>query len=537
MPSGGDSSPVDLFVIGGGINGCGIARDAAGRGLTVELAERSDLAAATSSASTKLFHGGLRYLEYFEFRLVREALIERETLLRAMPHISWPMRFVLPYHRDMRFEADTPTSKLLNTVMPWMKGRRPAWLIRLGLFMYDHLGGRRILPGTRSLDLRADPAGAPLKDRFEKAFEYSDCWIEDSRLVVLNARDAAERGARIRTRTEVTSAHVEGGLWHVETRDRETGETRMTPARMLVNAGGPWVENVIRHTLRINSAEGVRLVRGSHIVTRRLFDHDKCYFFQGTDGRIIFAIPYETDFTLIGTTDADHDDVSRPPECTPEEAQYLCDFASDYFKRPVTRDDIVWTFSGVRPLYDDGAKSATAATRDYVLSMDDGAGAPLLNVFGGKITTYRRLAEAALARIDGAIGGAGAAWTAGVPLPGGDFAVDAVDRMIDDLRGCYPFLTDFWARRLVRAYGAEAREILGDAQSAEDLGDAFGATLTAREIAWLIDREFVRTAEDVVWRRSRLGLRMTDEEIAALDTWIGKNRDGEPGRTAAAAGA
>ena len=305
------SDVVDLFVIGGGINGCGIARDAAGRGLSVELAEMNDLASATSSASTKLFHGGLRYLEYFEIRLVREALIERETLLKAMPHISWPMRFVLPYHKDMRFEGSTPTSKILNVVMPWMKGRRPAWLIRFGLFLYDNLGGRQILKGTTSLNLAGTPEGTPLQDRFETAYEYSDCWIEDSRLVVLNARDAQARGARINVRTKVVAAQQVDGLWHVTLEDTDTKERRDVRARLLVNAGGPWVEDVIRNQVRVNATEGVRLVRGSHIVTRKLYDHDKCYFFQGTDGRIIFMIPYETVFTLIGTTDAEHDDESK----------------------------------------------------------------------------------------------------------------------------------------------------------------------------------------------------------------------------------
>ena len=392
-------SEVDLFVVGGGINGCGIARDAAGRGLSVALAEMNDLASATSSASTKLFHGGLRYLEFFEVRLVREALKERETLLRAMPHISWPMRFVLPYHKDMRFEVNTPTSKILSLVMPWMRGRRPAWLIRFGLFLYDHLGGRKILPGTKTVDLAADPVGKPLQNRFAKAYEYSDCWIEDSRLVVLNARDAQARGAQIMTRTKVVSAERVDGVWHITTEDQSTKETQLTVARMLVNAGGPWVEEIIRNTARINSSEGVRLVRGSHIVTRKLFDHDKCYFFQGEDGRIIFAIPYETDFTLIGTTDADHEDASVKPQCTEAEADYLRAFASNYFKKPIPKDDIVWSYSGVRPLYDDGASSATAATRDYVLKVNqDGEAAPLLNIFGGKITTYRKLAESALRR-------------------------------------------------------------------------------------------------------------------------------------------
>ncbi len=514
-------SEVDLFVIGGGINGCGIARDAAGRGLSVALAEMNDLASATSSASTKLFHGGLRYLEFFEVRLVREALKERETLLRAMPHISWPMRFVLPYHKDMRFEGNTPTSRILSLVMPWMRGRRPAWLIRIGLFLYDNLGGRKILPGTTTVDLTADPVGQPLQDRFTKAYEYSDCWVEDSRLVVLNARDAQARGARIMTRTKVVSAERVDDVWHITTEDQSTQETRVTVARMLVNAGGPWVEDIIRNTVRINSYEGVRLVRGSHIVTRKLFDHDKCYFFQGEDGRIIFAIPYETDFTLIGTTDSDHEDASIKPECSEAEADYLRTFASSYFKKPITKDDVVWTYSGVRPLYDDGASSATAATRDYVLKVNQADGsAPLLNIFGGKITTYRKLAESALAKITPFFPKAGPEWTAGVSLPGGDFPVDGVAPLIQELRKNYPFLDDFWARRLVSAYGTDARLILGGAKSTEDMGKGFAATLTEHEIAWLMKKEYARTAEDVVWRRSRLGLRMSKTEIAELDAWM-----------------
>ncbi|WP_208347709.1 glycerol-3-phosphate dehydrogenase [Pseudaestuariivita rosea] len=524
MDQPSETDIVDLFIIGGGINGCGIARDAAGRGLSVRLAEMKDLAWATSSSSTKLFHGGLRYLEYFEFRLVREALIEREVLLRAMPHISWPMRFVLPYHKDMRFESATPTSKLLTIFMPWMKGRRPAWLIRLGLFLYDNLGGRKILPGTTTLSLKGQPEGAPLQDRFEKAFEYSDCWVEDSRLVVLNARDAEARGAQIMTRTSVLSAAREGDLWTITTQNTETGETETHRARMIVNAGGPWVGDIIQTKIRVNSTEGVRLVRGSHIVTRKLFDHGKCYFFQGTDGRIIFAIPYETDFTLIGTTDAEHDDPSSPAECTDEERDYLLDFANQYFKQQLGADDVVWTYSGVRPLYDDGASSATAATRDYTLKVDDSGGAPILNVFGGKITTYRRLAESALEKISKHLPHAKGPWTAGAPLPGGDFPVDGFDTLVSDLKRTHPFLTDVWARRLIRAYGTEARHVLGDAKGASDLGQDFGGTLTAREVRWLIDKEYARTAEDVVWRRNKLGLRLSEEEIATLQAWIKDRR-------------
>lgn len=514
----------DLLVIGGGINGCGIARDAAGRGYSVGLVEMNDLASATSSASTKLFHGGLRYLEYLEVRLVREALIERETLLRAMPHISWPMRFVLPYYAGMRFDSSTPVSRFLGLLMPWMKGRRPAWLIRMGLFLYDNLGGRKLLPGTRSLDLGTATEGAGLKPVFQKAYEYSDCWIEDARLVVLNARDAEARGATIMTRRKVISAHVQNDIWHLDVEDTVTGETRQLTARMVVNAAGPWVGDVLHGTLKSNSAEGVRLVRGSHIVTKRLFEHDKCYFFQGTDGRIIFAIPYETDFTLIGTTDAEHADPSIKPECTEEEKNYLIEFVNQYIADPISASDVVWTYSGVRPLYDDGARSATAATRDYVLKVDQSRGAPALNIFGGKITTYRRLAESALEHIQNSLTGRKAPWTAGVPLPGGDFPVDGFDTLVTTLQQQYPFLTSRWATRLVRAYGTEAQLLLADATSVADLGQDFGATLMEREVLWLMENEYARRAEDIVWRRSKLGLRFSADQIAVLDQWM-QHRD------------
>ncbi len=494
-----DAGIFDLAIIGGGINGCGIARDAAGRGLSVLLCEQGDLAQATSSASTKLFHGGLRYLEFYEFRLVREALIERETLLRAMPHISWPLRFVLPHH----------------------KGLRPAWLLRLGLFIYDHLGGRRMLPPTRTLDLAADPAGAPLKKGFRKAFEYSDCWVEDSRLVVLNARDAAANGATILTRTRCESAGRQDGLWEVRLCDTVTGAVRTIRARGLVNAAGPWVEEVIRARLGADSPARIRLVRGSHIVTRRLFEHDRPYIFQQSDGRIVFAIPYETDFTLIGTTDADHRGDPGAATCTPGEADYLRRAVNGYFRREVRPEDVVWTYAGVRPLFDDGASSATQATRDYVLKVSDEAGkAPLLNVFGGKITTYRRLAEAALARLAPWFPQMTGAWTAGAPLPGGDFPVDGVPALVARLRAAHPFLDERFARRLVRAYGTEAADLLAGAAGAEDLGRCFGWNLTAREVAWLTDREWARTADDVLWRRSKLGLRLSADEAQALEAWM-----------------
>lgn len=520
MEATGRTDVFDVFVIGGGINGCGIARDASGRGMSVALAEMNDLASATSSASTKLFHGGLRYLEFFEFRLVREALIEREVLLNAMPHIAWPMRFVLPFHQDMRFETDTPTSRLLSVAMPWMKGRRPAWLIRLGLFLYDNLGGRQILPGTRTLRLKDSREGQPLQARFEKAFEYSDCWVDDSRLVSLNARDARDRGAMVMTRTKVISAERREAHWDITTEHSRSGARRTWHARTLVNAGGPWVESIVSGVTRINSSERVRLVRGSHIVTRKLYDHDKCYFFQGVDGRIVFSIPYENDFTLIGTTDVEHSELRDVPVCTDEERDYLLDFASNYFENPVTADDVVWTYSGVRPLYDDGASSATAATRDYVLSLDADGGAPVLNVFGGKITTYRRLAENAVEKLQPALGNSAPAWTAGVPLAGGDFAVSEFDRLVNDLQSMAVWLDQKTVRRLVRAYGTEASVLVGDAKSEKDLGLHFGAGLFEAEVRWLIEHEFAGSAEDVLWRRSKLGLRLDSAAEQKLQRWI-----------------
>ena len=371
-------APFDIAVIGGGINGCGIARDAAGRGLSVYLCEKDDLASGTSSASTKLIHGGLRYLEYYEFRLVREALKEREILLRAAPHIIWPLRFVLPHHR----------------------GLRPAWLIRLGLLFYDNLGGRQLLPGTKRLDLATDEAGKPLKPEFRLAFEYSDCWVEDARLVVLNAMDAAARGAVIETRTEAVSAERRDGNWIVAVRDRRDGRQREVVAKVLINAAGPWVGEVVTNRLGLPLDAPVRLVKGSHIVVPRLFSHSRAYFFQNADGRIFFAIPYERDFTLIGTTDLDYSGELGSAAITDDEIDYLCNAASGYFRKPVRPADVVWTYAGVRPLYDDGASEAQAATRDYVLTVEGGGDEPpVLNIYGGKITTYRRLAEAALAKL------------------------------------------------------------------------------------------------------------------------------------------
>lgn len=517
----------DLFVIGGGINGCGIARDAAGRGMSVCLAEAADLAQATSSASTKLFHGGLRYLEYFDFRLVRESLIERDRLLRAMPHISRPMRFVLPCHDDMRFVGGTPAARLLGALLPWMRGRRPDWVIGLGLWMYDRLGGRGSLPRSIAVRLDNTPEGAPLGARFRRGFEYSDGWVDDARLVALCARDAAERGGRILTRSRVVAARREAGHWVVTVRGAD-GQTRDCRARALVNAAGPWVGEILHDVIHADSTEHVRLVRGSHIVTRRLYDHDKCYFLQGGDGRIIFVIPYEGDFTLIGTTEADHPDPDAAAVCTQEEQAYLCAFASEYFARPVTSDDIVWTYSGVRPLYDDGAASATAATRDYVLKLDEAA-APLLTVFGGKITTFRRLAENAVEKLGGHFPAMGPAWTAGASLPGGGFALGGCAALTGDLRRAYPFLDLPWAQRLVRAYGTDAFVMLGAARGAGDLGQDFGATLSACEVRWLMAHEFAVCAEDVLWRRSKLGLRMSAAQVRALEAWMRANGPGAGG--------
>ncbi|MDK1493423.1 glycerol-3-phosphate dehydrogenase [Sinorhizobium sp. 7-81] len=490
----------DVFVIGGGINGCGIARDAVGRGYSVALAEMKDFASGTSSGSTKLIHGGLRYLEYYEFRLVREALMEREVLWAMAPHVIWPMRFVLPFHKG---------------------GLRPAWLIRLGLFLYDHIGGRKLLPATRTLDMTRDPAGAPLKRLFTKAFEYSDGWVNDARLVVLNARDAADRGARVMPSTRVVSARRKDGHWTIETENMVAGGRQSFRARMLVNATGPWVDRVLADTIGKKDVHNVRLVQGSHIVVKKKFEDPRAYFFQNPDGRIIFAIPYENDFTLIGTTD--HDFIGDPTGARINDAEidYLCKAASEYFTDPVTRDDIVWTYSAVRPLFDDGASKAQEATRDYVLRLDGEPGqAPLLNVFGGKLTTYRRLGESALEKIGEAIGVKGSKWTAGSSLPGGDFPATGYDAEVASLKARYPFLANSHARRLVRLYGTRAARLLGKAASEADLGRRFGADLYEAEVNWLIEQEWARRAEDVLWRRTKLGLKLSPAEAAELEEYM-----------------
>ncbi len=495
----------DVFVIGGGVNGCAIARDAAGRGYSVFLAEMDDLASGTSSAATKLVHGGLRYLEYYEFRLVHEALAEREILWTMAPHIIWPMRFVLPHH----------------------KGLRPAWLLRLGLFIYDHLGARKLLPPTRTLDLSKDALGRPLKDGYARAFEYSDCWVDDARLVALLARDAANRGAIIQTRTKVTGATRENGIWTIRLEDTQTKLRGTVRARLLVNAAGPWVDGVLREALGQGRADNVRLVKGSHIVVRKLFDHPNAYFFQNADGRIIFAIPYERDFTLIGTTDEEFVGDPRAASISDAETDYLLAAATEYFERPVTRADIAWSYSGVRPLYNDHKSKAQEATRDYVITAEgDKASGALVNVFGGKLTTHRRLAEEVLHRIEGILGERGKPWTRSSKLPGGDFGPKEFDQLLERLNGQYPNLTDRYLRRLARQYGTEAKTVLGDAARMSDLGELFGADLTQREVEYLIEREWARTADDILWRRTKLGLRMTSGDRTRLETYLRTRKTG-----------
>ena len=492
------TAPVDVFVIGGGINGCGIVRDAVGRGFSVMLAEMNDLASGTSSKATKLIHGGLRYLEYYEFRLVREALGEREIVWRNAPHIVHPLRFVLPY----------------------AKGLRPAWMLRTGLFIYDHLGGRETLPATATVDLASGAAGQPLKPLFSKGFEYSDCWVDDARLVVLNARDAADRGAIVRTRCPVVGATAENGLWRVRMRDARTGEESETTARLIVNAAGPWVDRVLQGPLAHKAPHHVRLVQGSHIVVPRLYEHDRCYIFQNADGRIVFAIPYENDFTLIGTTDRDYEGDPAEVAITNEEIVYLCAAANEYFRHEITPADGVWACSGVRPLYDDHATAAQEATRDYVLHDETIDGAPLISIFGGKITTYRRLAEAVLGKIGDRIGARGAPWTENAPLPGGEFENGDLAAFTRDLMQRKPFLPAPLAQRLARSYGTRALDLLGEARALDDLGRDFGAGLTAAEIDYLAAREWAETAEDILWRRTKLGLHGAADHAAQIETYL-----------------
>lgn len=484
----------DILIIGGGINGAGIARDAAGRGLSVLLCEKDDLAAHTSSASTKLIHGGLRYLEQYDFALVRKALKEREVLLNAAPHIIWPLRFVLPHHKALR----------------------PAWLIRLGLFLYDHIGGRKKLPATRTLSRKSSQVFAPLKGQFVKGFEYSDCWVEDSRLVVLNAMDAAERGADIRTRTECQSLTRHDDHWTANLRDQNGAVTEVA-AKTVINAAGPWVDAVDGFAGLTRNAPQVRLVKGSHIIVPKLFDDERCFIFQASDGRIVFAIPYEQGrFTLIGTTDLAFEGDLDAVAAAPDEVSYLCALANEYFTQQISPDDVISTYSGVRPLYEDQTADASSVTRDYVLKSNAADGAPIVSVVGGKITTYRKLSEDVLACLSDAFPALPASWTAATPLPGGDLPEADFDAFERACAAQYPWLDAGLRHRLARTYGTRLHRLLQDAASLSDLGSHFGAGLYQRELDYLIAHEFALDVDDIVWRRTKLGLHMTDLELDHL---------------------
>ena len=488
----------DLFVAGGGVNGCGVARDAAGRGFSVLLCEMDDLGAWTSSASTKLIHGGLRYLGQYRFRMVREALAEREALWRNAPHLIRPMRFVLPHHR----------------------GLRPAWLLRLGLLLYDRIGGRTRLPGARALDLSKNPAGQPLKSHFRRGFEYSDCTVDDSRLVVVNARDAADRGASMRTRTKLKTARAVGGAWEIVTEDTETGREEVTTASLVVNATGPWADSALSSGAPGDGPKRLRLVKGSHVVFPRLFEHDRSYLFQGDDGRVVFAIPYQRGYTLVGTTDVDYHGDPADVSVGPEEVAYLCQALNRYLERPVRPGDVAWSYAGLRPIYDDGADAAQDASRDYVLRHDDEAGAPVVHVYGGKITTYRRLAEDVMRLVEDRLGRRGPPWTKDAPLPGGDFGVEGFPGLLADASAKYPFLRPQQLERMLSAYGTMVEDVVGDAASSEEMGEDLGLGLTEREVDYLRRREWARTADDILWRRTKLGLRFSDEQALRLAEWM-----------------
>ena len=489
---------VDLLVVGGGINGVGIARDAAGRGLSVVLCEKDDLAQGTSSRSGKLIHGGLRYLEYYEFRLVREALIEREVLLRAAPHIIWPLRFVLPHSRK----------------------QRPAWMISLGLLLYDHLGGRKLLRKSRRLDLTRELAGKALKPEFRKGFEYSDCWVDDARLVVLNALDAAARGARILTREALVTARREGGIWRAELRD-EAGAIARVSARAIVNAAGPWVEDVLRHNAGLNSGHRVRLVKGSHIVVPKFWDGPQAYLFQNDDRRVIFVNPYQGDLCLIGTTDIPYSGDADGVAASEDEISYLLRAVNRYCVRQLARVDVIHSFSGVRPLFDDNAEDPSAVTRDYVFELNDVDGAlPILSVFGGKITTFRKLSEHALEKLKPYFRNMSGPWTARAALPGGDIAEADFDAFAAHLRRDYTALPRDVVDHYARLYGTRARRLLDGARTADDLGRHFGGALYQREAEFLQREEWASSADDILERRTKHGLHLTPEQRQTFKDWI-----------------
>jgi len=475
----------DILVIGGGINGVGIARDAAGRGLSVVLCEKDDLAQHTSSASTKLIHGGLRYLEYYDFLLVRHALQERELLLKSAPHIIWPLRFLLPHHSDLR----------------------PRWLIRLGLFLYDHIGGRKLLPGSWGVELSKHVGGGPLKPEFSYAFEYSDCWVQDARLVVLNARDAQQRGAQILTRTKCTALERQKDHWIVTLEDGRNNQVTKMQVRAVVNASGPWVKQTLDLDVTTHTENDVRLVKGSHIVVPRMFDHDYPYIFQHADGRVMFAIPYERDFTLLGTTDIEVSDDPNSVVIEEAEIAYIIDAINKYFKKPVKREDVIWSYSGVRPLFDDESKNASKVTRDYVLQLDDN-GPPVLSVFGGKITTFRKLSEQVVDMLKQPMAFRTPAWTATATLPGGDIGNTDFAAFQTACGVQYPWLEEDLLFDYTRNYGSEIDLLLKGCATMQDLGEDFSGGLFEVEVNYLNTIEWAETAEDILWRRSKKGLRV-----------------------------
>jgi glycerol-3-phosphate dehydrogenase len=495
--AGGDA-PYDLLIIGGGINGAGIARDAAGRGLSVCLVEQDDLAAHTSSASTKLIHGGLRYLEHGELRLVREALAERERLLAIAPHIVRPLRFVLPY----------------------VDGLRPRWLLRLGLFVYDHAGGREKLAASAGTRLAGTPLGEPLREGITDGFEYSDCAVDDSRLVVLNAMDAAERGTTILTRTRLVAAAVHDAVWHI-TCEARSGAQRVLHARTLVNASGSWVNQVL-DTLAVDPRKQLRLVKGSHLVLKRQYSGEHAYLMQSPDNRVVFAIPWEG-FTLVGTTDMPFVGDPARVEIDPGERDYLLECLNHFLRKPASAADIIGTYAGVRGLYDDGsAKAAQQVSRDYHLELQRCSGAPVLSVYGGKITTYRRLAEHALQELLPVLDREEEPWTDQEALPGGDIADANLARFIADAYARWPALPSALLTHLARHYGTRMARILGAARHIEDLGTRFGEVLTQAEVEYLVRNEWARSAEDILWRRTRLGLALPASAVHDLQDAVAK---------------
>lgn len=490
---GRQQDQVDILVVGGGVNGAGIAADASRRGLSVLLCEKGDLASATSSGSSKLIHGGIRYLEHYEFSLVAKALAEREVLMHAAPHIIWPMRFRLPH----------------------LPSLRPAWMIRIGLFLYDHLARRKALPGSKGIKFGAD---SPLKADIKRGFEYSDCWVDDARLVVLNAMAARENGAEILTRTKCINAKREGKFWRAQLRDEENGAERTVTARVLINATGPWVQDFIESELQEASPKHIRLVKGSHIVVPRLYDGEHCYILQNDDGRIVFAIPYENEFTLIGTTDVEiHGD---PGKAVPsdEEKSYLITLINRYFKKQLDPQDIIWSYSGVRPLLEDEANNPSAVTRDYYLHFEGGAAQPgLLSAFGGKITTYRKLAEQAVDHLDDIFPNLKPSTTKAACLPGGDF--DTQVHLLASYSAAYPWMDKDILQRYVRSYGTLTTHILDGKTNLQDMGEDFGGSLMQAEVDYLMREEWARTAEDILWRRSKRGLFTTTEQQEKLKAY------------------